>query len=156
MVGMPLGPKNTYSKEYPNGDNYLFSSYVKYLEQAGAGVVPILMSQEEDYYRDLFNKINGLTTKREPGFKSSAGRSNEKGDYFPLWGTCLGFELLANLAAEENILEQCHADNVLMPLHFSPGFKGRAYRKEDSFVRPKQNDLKMETVRLGHPKCHPH
>ncbi|KAK2186723.1 hypothetical protein NP493_193g04030 [Ridgeia piscesae] len=21
---------------------------------------------------------------------------------------------------------------------------------------PKQNDLKMETVRLGHPKCHPH
>ncbi|KAK2189651.1 hypothetical protein NP493_100g00008 [Ridgeia piscesae] len=23
-------------------------------------------------------------------------------------------------------------------------------------VRPKQNDLKMETVRLGHAKCHPH
>ncbi|KAI0240263.1 Gamma-glutamyl hydrolase B [Lamellibrachia satsuma] len=58
VIGV-LTQKNTLSQNYPYGDTYLFSSYVKYLEQAGAGVVPILMSQEDDYYSNLFNKING-------------------------------------------------------------------------------------------------
>lgn len=29
-----------------------------------------------------------------------AKEMNEKGDYFPLWGTCLGFELLSYVDAD--------------------------------------------------------
>ncbi|KAI0241550.1 Gamma-glutamyl hydrolase [Lamellibrachia satsuma] len=55
-------------------------------------------------------------------FYEKAMQSNDKGDYFPLWGTCLGFELLADLTAEDSILKRCHADNILMPLRFTTGF----------------------------------
>ena len=37
-----LTQNNTNYGKYPYGRTYLLSSYVKYLEQAGAGVVPIL------------------------------------------------------------------------------------------------------------------
>jgi hypothetical protein len=44
------------------------------------------------------------------------------GVYFPVWGTCLGFELLTYLAGQrENILTDCHAENVAMPLLLKPG-----------------------------------
>jgi hypothetical protein len=47
---------------------------------------------------------------------------NEAGDYFPVWGTCLGFELLTFLVTRpHNILTLCEAQNVALPLVFKPG-----------------------------------
>lgn len=163
IIGV-LTQKNTYSEEYPYGDTYLFSSYVKYLEQAGAGVVPILMSQEEEYYSNLFNKINGVLfpgggvnvtnspfAKVGQFFFEKAKQSNEKGDYFPLWGTCLGFEMLAVLAAEEDILQQCHADNILMPLHFSAG--SRKSRLFEQMTDPMTTLLSQQNITNNHHVC---
>lgn len=49
-------------------------------------------------------------------------KRNRAGDYFPVWGTCLGFELLSCLANNRvNILTNCEADNIPMPLEFRPG-----------------------------------
>lgn len=47
---------------------------------------------------------------------------NKKGDYFPLWGTCQGFELLAYLGANKtNPLTTCKSANVNLKLEFLPG-----------------------------------
>jgi hypothetical protein len=47
---------------------------------------------------------------------------NKAGDYFPVWGTCLGFELLTYLVTRpDNILTLCEAENVALPLVFKTG-----------------------------------
>lgn len=50
-------------------------------------------------------------------------QANDEGDYFPLWGTCLGFELLGYLAAGEDysIVTPVDALNISLPINFSSG-----------------------------------
>ena len=45
------------------GDNYtsyIGAAYVKYVEQAGARVVPVLINQTDEYYDTIFKSTNGL------------------------------------------------------------------------------------------------
>ena len=45
------------------GDNYtsyIGSSYIKYIEAAGARVVPVLINQPMEYYQTIFTSTNGL------------------------------------------------------------------------------------------------
>ena len=45
------------------GDNYtsyIGAAYVKWIEQAGARVVPVLINQDEEYYETIFSSTNGL------------------------------------------------------------------------------------------------
>lgn len=47
---------------------------------------------------------------------------NNNGDYFPIWGTCLGFELLTYLAADcIDFRCDCSGKNVALPLIFKSG-----------------------------------
>lgn len=51
-----------------------------------------------------------------------AKEMNDKGSYFPLWGTCLGFELLTYL--DSNATEHrddCLSQNQALHLDFKPG-----------------------------------
>ena len=50
-------------------------------------------------------------------------QSNDGGDYFPLWGTCLGFEMLSYLAAGRNhsVISSMDAVNLSLPLKFTKG-----------------------------------
>ena len=49
-------------------------------------------------------------------------QANDNGDYFPLWGTCLGFQLLCVLQAEtDTILTSFDAANYSIPLNFTQG-----------------------------------
>ncbi|KAK7881258.1 hypothetical protein WMY93_029667 [Mugilogobius chulae] len=50
-----------------------------------------------------------------------AKEANDEGDYFPLWGTCLGFQLLACVVGhEEGIrLSHTHTLDVALPLNFT-------------------------------------
>lgn len=48
---------------------------------------------------------------------------NMRGEYFPLWGTCLGFELLAYLAANDTDFRRtCNAQSIALPLDFTQTF----------------------------------
>lgn len=89
------------------GCSYISAAYVKYLEAAGAHVVPILTTWSDDEVRTIFQSINGVFI---PGGGASlvdsmfmhnvrlllrlAEDANNNGDYFPIWGTCLGFEAM--------------------------------------------------------------
>src|SRR3989454_7027209 len=90
--------------------SYIAASYVKYLESGGARVVPIHIDKPLSYYIDIFNKTNGIlfpgggSDLLKSGYAKSAKilwdlaiDANQRGDYYPLWGTCLGFELMTVL-----------------------------------------------------------
>lgn len=47
-----------------------------------------------------------------------ANDMNENGEYFPIWGTCLGFELMLRLAGgDADLLTPCEAEGVAQRLH---------------------------------------
>ena len=115
---------------------YLAASYVKFIESAGARVVPISFHATEAELDDLLGKINGVLF---PGggdeFPPSAQYTydkikamNDAGDFMPLWGTCMGFQwLLIAQSGDANILDppsgQLDSYNLSIPLDFTSTFK---------------------------------
>lgn len=102
----------TSSKEGTCGGDclYIASSYVKYLEAAGARVVPINYYASKSELDAVFKGINGVFfTGGSAGFPSSAQymfdkvvAANDAGDFFPMWGTCMGFQWLLMCAARSS------------------------------------------------------
>lgn len=70
-----------------------------------------------------FNQSNGYA---EAGghIYDIAQDLNDQGDYFPVWGTCLGFELLTYLSANGNEHRaHCSSTNQALPLVFKEDYK---------------------------------
>ncbi|XP_013190722.2 gamma-glutamyl hydrolase [Amyelois transitella] len=127
--------------KYPeeNYTSYIAASYVKDVEAAGARVVPILIGKDRAYYENLLSKINGVlfpggaTYFNQSDGYADAGQHiyeiaqelNDAGDYFPIFGTCLGFELLIIIASgrgdEENRIRCYSYSNI--PLDFTDDFR---------------------------------
>merc|ERR1712156_303849 len=125
-------------ESFVNKTSYIGAAYVKYIESAGARVVPVLINQDDAYYEMIFNSTNGLlipggavslTTSgyAKAGLKlfNMAMKSWDEGsDPYPIWGTCLGFELLALLAAEgQENLASCLSVDQALALNLTEEFK---------------------------------
>lgn len=120
----------------PGKNAYIAASYVKYLESAGARVVPVMINKTEEEYTILFKSINGIlfpgggASIFSSGYAKAAGifyklalDANSKGDYFPVWGTCLGFEQLTLLTSGKSLLSQTNTNGVALPLNFTKELK---------------------------------
>ncbi|CAM1302604.1 GGH (predicted) [Pycnogonum litorale] len=134
IIGIVAETSRGAQKKY--GYSFIASSYVKYVESGGARVVPVLLNREESYYEKLFYHLNGLLI---PGggqhlvhspyqraveifFKLSMKEYDKSKDHFPIWGSCLGFELLHILPVHANILSYCDTNDVALPIMFYPGY----------------------------------
>uniref|UniRef100_A0A8C6WFY5 folate gamma-glutamyl hydrolase n=1 Tax=Neogobius melanostomus TaxID=47308 RepID=A0A8C6WFY5_9GOBI len=126
-----LAQENHGNDPSPYGTSYIAASYVKYIESAGARVVPIRYNKTEAEYEKLFNSINGEETvtfstvgKFEMAISnvllSCPLQANDAGDYFPLWGTCQGLQQLTVLTANKNLLTNTDTASVALPLTFTP------------------------------------
>lgn len=124
-----------YEEDY---ESYIAASYVKFVEGAGARVVPIWINKPREYYEDILPKLNGVllpggaTWFNQSNGYADAGRHiydvaeeiNVQGGFFPVWGTCLGFELLTYLAANgEEHRVHCSSNNQALPLDFKADFR---------------------------------
>jgi len=99
---------------------YVPASFVRWLESGGARVIPIHYDTDEQELRHLFESINGvLFTGGEITDISNtpyghtakllfrwAKEANDAGDHFPMYGTCQGFQLMCQLAANDFTLKQ--------------------------------------------------
>ncbi|XP_003968229.2 gamma-glutamyl hydrolase [Takifugu rubripes] len=137
--------------------SYIAASYVKTLESAGARVVPVMVNQTEEEYKALFNSINGILF---PGGRSNlvtslyarsakifydlAIEANDRGDYFPVWGTCLGFEELTYLTLGKLVLTRNNMRDVALPLNFTDDAKGSRMFK--GFPADLMTDLASESL----------
>ncbi|KAH9503963.1 hypothetical protein Btru_067462 [Bulinus truncatus] len=139
IIGVLTEPTTT--DEY--GQEYVQTSYVKYLEMAGARVVAVRGDQPEQYYETLFNKINGVffpggSVDIDKGPYARSGKfmydlaikANDNGDHFPLWGTCLGFQLLTALTSSKDYLQRTDTNNMTMTLNFSKDFQNSKLFKD--------------------------
>ncbi|CAH0694164.1 unnamed protein product [Spodoptera exigua] len=134
--------------KYPeeNYTSYIAASYVKDVEASGARVVPILIGKDRSYYEDLMGKLNGVlfpggaTYFNQSNGYADAGQHiyeiaqkiNDAGDYFPIFGTCLGFELLIIIASgrgePENRIRCYSYSNI--PLNFTDDYRTSKMFKE--------------------------
>ncbi|XP_075936775.1 gamma-glutamyl hydrolase isoform X2 [Anarhichas minor] len=109
----------------PNQTAYIAASYVKFLESAGARVVPVMINQTLEEYKKLFNSINGILYPGGSASITSSGyqraaklfyelaiEANKRGDYFPVWGTCLGYEELTVLTSGKNLLSHTNTSGA--------------------------------------------
>ncbi|XP_052032101.1 gamma-glutamyl hydrolase isoform X2 [Apodemus sylvaticus] len=130
IIGIVM--QNSTGKLAKLGTYYIAASYVKYIESAGARVVPIRVDLSDAEYEGLFRSINGVLF---PGgganlthsgysrvakiFFNKAIESFDNGDYFPVWGTCLGLEELSILVSGENLLTCTNSTSKKWPLNFT-------------------------------------
>jgi gamma-glutamyl hydrolase len=113
--------------------HYIAASYVKWLESAGARSIAIPYDADEELLEEIFTQINGvffpggnalLPPNAKTIWKMILERNDKNGDggedFFPAWGTCLGFEFLIMLAAgDENALQSgFDSENISLPLIF--------------------------------------
>ena len=132
------------------GQSYIAASYVKYLEASGARVVPVPVGVSDDQLDEIFQGVNGVIFPgggvkwdvSKPGYYKHAVRfvklarqANDKGDYFPVWGTCLGFQTLHVIQAGEKpeVLSKGFAsEDITIPLKFKDDPKKSRLFKEMS------------------------
>ncbi|XP_066924525.1 gamma-glutamyl hydrolase A-like [Clytia hemisphaerica] len=128
---------------------YIAASYVKWIEGAGAQVIPILSTYSKKKVLKLVRSINGVLF---PGGAAPLNDSNYAraarwifneairiNDFekrpFPLWGTCLGFEVLNVLGSglsPNEILSEYDSENLLLEIDFTKeAFDSRLFHTID-------------------------
>lgn len=139
LVGILSQPGAGYNHETnlssDGGDDatsYIAASYVKFVESGGARAVPLLYDEPEASLRKKFSAVNGIlipgggsSLADTPFYRASeklfdwALEANDRGDHFPIYGVCMGFELLSIYATKNHsILEPFEAENTPGPLLF--------------------------------------
>ena len=121
--------------------SYIAASYVKFLEAAGARILPIKYNLNKTELSKIFQNINGLLLPgggtdlfklKDEKFENytdyfEAGsfllnlskKTNENGEYFPVWGTCLGFEMMIlSISGSPKTLSLFNSTNHSMKLKF--------------------------------------
>jgi len=133
IIGIMAQPSYDTAADCGGSCQYLAASYVKQIESMGARVVPIDYYATNDQLDDIFKGINGLLfpgggSPFPPGAQylfDKVVEANDNGDFFPLWGTCMGFQwLLISASRDQNILDpsdgtQMDAYNISLPLEFT-------------------------------------
>ena len=138
IVAQTLEPEMLTDPRFTGYTYYVMSSFVKFLETAGARIIPLIPGTSEDQTRDLLSKINGVFLPGGDGDYEDYARflyrevlaMNDRGTFMPIWGTCMGFEQLANFTAtggDPN--EHMYLTHASLPLEFLVDPKGtRMYR----------------------------
>ncbi|KDO17147.1 hypothetical protein SPRG_17396 [Saprolegnia parasitica CBS 223.65] len=108
---------------------YIAASYIKWIESAGGRAVRIPFTAPESELTRLLSGVNGLLfpggdplpNAQAKFLLESAIALNQNGTYFPVWGTCLGFEWLVQLTAQDNgILDKVDAQNMSSTISYTP------------------------------------
>jgi len=134
IIGIIAQPTDSDDMKY--GKSYIAASYVKFIESAGGRVVPIVYDTPEPELKTLFNQINGVLI---PGGDADiagttlyqttrylynlALQANDNGDYFPIEGHCMGFQLLSLVTTGNySLLDSFDSENLTLPLNFKTGY----------------------------------
>ena len=112
-----------------NGTMYIAASYIKWLESAGARTIAIPYTANETLLDELFDQIHMVFL---PGGNSPYPKAmlnylldkvtdynNRLGKYFPVWGTCLGFEFLVEYTAQNRSSNSPDGDKSVVEWGFA-------------------------------------
>jgi len=129
ILSQQLPPELLSDPRFEGTDSYIMSTYVKYLEESGARVVPLIMGEPAEVTMEKLSKLNGILLPGGDGDYIDWGRPifdkvkkyNDEGQFYPMWGTCLGFESLAIWASDEgrDVLGLLSAHRISLPIYYT-------------------------------------
>lgn len=126
-----------HQKKTKYGTSHIMKSYVDWFEERGVRVIPI--PYDTTQYEAYFENINGLFI---PGGETPYIMKNKtfletvtkffelslkKDEYFPIWGTCFGFELLMFLIGDFKKLKAYPAHGFYPLKITEDGYKSRLF-----------------------------
>jgi len=108
IVSVPLTPTKKYFKVC--GDSYIASSHISWLKSQG--IETIVIPYDTKDLEKYFKKIHGLYLPSGGAFAGTqmeyyrackklmimAMKENDRGNYFPVWGCCMGFQQMLIIA----------------------------------------------------------
>ncbi|TVU20581.1 hypothetical protein EJB05_36795, partial [Eragrostis curvula] len=132
VIGIVSHPGDGAGGRISNGSatSYIAASYVKFVEAAGARVVPLIYNEPEERILEKLKLLNGVlftggSVKRGPYFETVKKvfqyvlDRNDAGEPFALFAQCLGFELVSMIVSKDNnILERFDAVDQASTLQF--------------------------------------
>ncbi|KAK2368106.1 gamma-glutamyl hydrolase [Trifolium repens] len=132
VIGILSHPGDGASGRHSNATSasFIHASYVKFVEAAGARVVPLIYNEPLEMLVKKLELANGVLFtggSAKDGLYYETVRTifkkvlekNEARDHFPLYAICLGFELITMIISEDdNILEEFKAKNQASTLRF--------------------------------------
>ncbi|KAI9025632.1 class I glutamine amidotransferase-like protein [Hyaloraphidium curvatum] len=150
------------------GKSYISAAFVKLVEMAGARAVPIRFYRSEAELRRIFKSVNGIIfpggltdiwlddpyTVAARKLWTWAKQSTDKGEPYPIFGVCLGFQLLhvleANVSFPE-ILVETDAVGYPSSVKFTPdGTKSELFGTMDPVLIGELEDEKRNIVMENH------
>jgi gamma-glutamyl hydrolase len=126
IIGIFAQP--VFSPPDPADKQYIAASYVKWIESAGGRVVPIPYSLSTAKLEALLPQLNGVLFPGGGAELSPTARHamelieawNAAGDYYPMWGTCMGFQWVSEYwSRNPKILTPLHLQNTSVALDFT-------------------------------------
>lgn len=110
--------------------SYIAASYVKFVESAGARVIPLIYNEPRDQLLKKLSLVNGVLFTggwaKDGLYFEIVGEifkkvveNNDAGQYFPCYAICLGFELLSMIISKDkSILERYAGKDQASTLQF--------------------------------------
>jgi len=102
--------------------------YVRFMQAAGARVVPIVRGEPKEVTIEKLGKLNGVLLPGGNGDYIEMSRTildyakeqNDKGKFYPLWGTCQGYEYMSIITAknQDDVLKVYGVEKVSLPVKF--------------------------------------
>ena len=153
--------------------------YVQWIESAGARVVPIPYNKPINEIDDILIGLNGILftggdvvlqnltstyMKTAKYLLDQVKKINDNGEYFPLWGTCMGIQTISVLVAEDPSvlsLNKFDSENLMLPLNFTiHAAKSKLFNLEN-YPMPMKSEIynwfqnNPVTTNLHHDGLHP-
>lgn len=167
IITVPLSPGKKYFKVC--GDSYISSAHINWLEDIGLNILPIPYTTKN--HENYFKKINGLYFPSGGAFASTqneyyqcckkffqlAINANNNGNYFPIWGGCMGMQQMMIIAEGtdniDNLLENFDSyDNLYLPLIFTDEALESKLLKDadkDYIIYLMSNEISLNNHKLG-------
>ena len=164
VIGIFAQPSYAVRFGFPPTDySYIAGPYIQYLEAAGATIIPIPWDLPNSTLDMLLDNVNGIlfpgggTRLGNNGVPTSYGwagkyiieraiNKNQQGEYFPIWGTCLGYQLVAEVFAQNfsSLIKIKTGSNLPKKLTLTiPGLLGKMFNVMDKTL---EYDIQHETL----------
>jgi len=132
VITQPLTESMVDDKRYAGRSSYIMAAYINWIESAGGRAVPLIYDKDWSDTEAKLAHLNGVLycggSADDDEQYMSYGKKvfdtvksiNDNGQFYPIWGTCLGFEDLGQFAADipENVITEHTAEYVNLKLEF--------------------------------------
>ena len=132
------------SHPYNSTHEYMAASYVKYIESGGGRTLRVPFTANSTQIEEIYKQTSGLLFMGGAATLPQAARDlyalkvkgDESGDFYPMWGTCLGFEWINQLVGEDDSIIDgtFSAENISLALDFTDAISGSRAFPEDGVV----------------------